>query len=215
MSRLLLVRHASTPATRRAAFPLDEPLDPPGVLHARALRRFLARADRTLIGPALSARQTAAEAGLEGEIDAALAGWDDGTWAGLTLEDVERQDPEGVTSWRVDPQARPHGGESLADLVERARAFVDRIATVPGRTAAVTDGGFIKAAIVAALDAPVMLFWSIDVSPASITELAIADERATDGSPRRWRLIRSNWTPPVPDRATQTSPARSPRGQDQ
>jgi broad specificity phosphatase PhoE len=198
VSRLLLVRHASTRATRRAAFPLDEPLDPPGVRHAHALGRFLTRADRTLIGPSAAARQTAAEAGLAGDLDPALAGWDCGAWAGRTLEEVERQDPDGLAAWRLDPLARPHGGESLANLIGRAGAFIIRMANVPGRTAVLTDGGLIKALVVAALDAPVELFWAIDVSPASITELATSDRETAGGTRAGWRLIRSNWTPPVP-----------------
>jgi broad specificity phosphatase PhoE len=195
VSRLLLVRQASTAATRRAAFPIDEPLDSPGVTHARALGRFLTRADRTLVGPSTPARQTAVEAGLDGAMDPALAGWDHGAWAGLTLQEVEDRDPQGLQAWRLDPGARPHGGESLASLIERANAFVERMVDVPGRTAAVTDGGMVKAMLVAALQAPIELFWSIDISPASISELATREHEA--GGARGWRLIRSNWTPPA------------------
>ena len=198
MSRLLLARHASTPATRRAAFPADEPLDSAGVLHARALGRFLTRADRAFCGPETPARQTAVEAGLDAVVDPALAGWDYGAWAGQTLEEIQDRDPDGIRAWQLDPAARPHGGESLARLVERARAFVGRMADVPGRTAAVTDGGLVKASIVAALDLPIERFWVIDISPASITELATREGGSGAGGPA-WRLIRSNWTPPVPE----------------
>jgi broad specificity phosphatase PhoE len=199
MSRLLLVRHASTPATRRSAFPLDEPLDAPGILHARGLARFLTRADRSFIGPRACDRQTAAEAGLEGDVDPELVGWNYGRWAGLSMEEVERQDPAAFEAWQRDPNARPPGGESLAELVDRARTLVGRMGLLPGRTALVTDGGLIRAAIVAALDAPISLFWSIDVSPASITELASRHDHPDDATVTGWRLLRSNWTPPVPD----------------
>ena len=199
MSRLLLVRHASTPATRRSAFPLDEPLDPPGAVHARALTRFLARADRSFFGPRACDRQTAIEAGLEGEVDPALAGWNYGRWAGLSMEEVERQDPAAFEAWQRDPNARPPGGESLLELVGRARTLIGRMGTLPGRTALVTDGGLIRAAIVAALDAPLALFWSIDISPASITELATRHDHPRDPAVTGWRLLRSNWTPPVPE----------------
>jgi hypothetical protein len=72
------------------------------------------------------------------------------------------------------------------------------MAEVPGRTAAVTDGALVKASIVAALDLPIERFWVIDISPASITELATRDNASPAGTPA-WRLIRSNWTPPVPE----------------
>jgi len=52
---------------------------------------------------------------------------------------------------------------------------------------AVTHGGVVRAAIVAALGVDPGLAWRIDASPGSITEL-----HAHDG---RWRLLRSNWVP--------------------
>jgi broad specificity phosphatase PhoE len=73
------------------------------------------------------------------------------------------------------------------------------MALLPGRTALVTDGGLIRAAIVDALDAPLALFWSIDISPASISELASRRNRPDEPAVAGWRLLRSNWTPPVPE----------------
>lgn len=193
MNRLLLVRHGSTPATRRTAFPADEALDELGVRRSAQLAGFLGGADRVLLAPSIAARETAAAAGLAGEMDAGLAAADYGAWAGLTLEEVNERDPDGLAAWRQDPGVRPGGGESLEDLVARTKAFLERIHASAGRTIAITDGGVVMAAVIAALGAPAGSFWSVDVAPASITEL----HTAGDAAKASWRLVRSNWTPPV------------------
>jgi len=49
--RLLLIRHASTDATRRSAFPLDEPLDAGALRDAAELRGRLGRGEVLPIEP--------------------------------------------------------------------------------------------------------------------------------------------------------------------
>ena len=71
MTRLTLVRHAPSDATRRSAFPLDEPLDARGRDEARALAPRLGRFDVAWTSPAARARQTAEALGL---VAAAAAG---------------------------------------------------------------------------------------------------------------------------------------------
>ena len=44
---------------------------------------------------------------------------DFGSWSGLTLDEVGARDPVALADWLADPQARPHGGETLAELVGR------------------------------------------------------------------------------------------------
>lgn len=186
MHRLFLVRHAPTAATRAARFSADEPLDVRGRRQARALGPILGRPTRVLAAPTLCARQTAQEAGLSAEVEEALAECDFGAWPGRTIEEVYAADPEGFRAWREDPEATPHGGESLAALIDRVAAFLERARAVEGTTVAITHGGPVKAAVMAALASPVWSFWSIDVAPASVTELH------ADG--QGWRLVRTNWT---------------------
>jgi broad specificity phosphatase PhoE len=187
MIRLLLVRHAATLSTRRAAFPVeDEPLDRGGLRAAAALRPVLAAATRCLSSPAPRAQQTAAAAGISPETDPDLAECDFGSWAGRTLDEVAALHPEGLRRWLEDPHAAPHGGESLAQMAKRVEGFLARVASLQGTTAAITHGGVVKAAVVAAIGAPLCAFWRIDISPASVTEL-----RGDDG---RWAVARTNWT---------------------
>lgn len=178
MRRLLLIRHASTEAVRRAAFPIDEPLDDAGRSAAAQLAGRLGRGE-ALCSPAARARETAAAVGLDPALDPALDECDFGGWAGRSLADVHKQDPEGTTAWMTDPSARPHGGESLIDLLARVGAWMGAQAAHDGRAIAVTHAGVVKAAIVHALGAPPQAFWRIDVSPLGLTELTAHDGRWT------------------------------------
>jgi len=183
MRRLLLVRHASTEAVRSAAFGADEPLDSRGREAAARLR--LPRVDEVLVSPALRARETASCAGLvpTGE---APAECDFGRWAGLSLREVGEREPDAVRAWMTDPDAAPHGGESLSELLARVADWLAEQAALSGSAVAITHGGVIKACVVTALAAPAPAFWRVDVAPLTVTDLR--------GGPRRW-TVRATGTP--------------------
>jgi broad specificity phosphatase PhoE len=185
--RLLLVRHASTDATRAAAFPADEPLDARGRAAAARLRAGLPSRFEALSSPALRCRQTAAAAGLEPALEPDLVECDFGAWAGRRLADVHAAESQAALAWMTDPAARPHGGESFATFSERIGRWLDGQAVCDGCAVAITHGGVVKAALVRALGAPLAAFWQIDVAPLAVTEL-----RAHD---RRWTIRRVNWLP--------------------
>ena len=179
MKRLVLVRHAPTASTRAAAFPRDdEGLDADGRAAAAAL--VLPRGD-ALCSPARRCLETAEAAGLEPMLEPALAECDFGAWAGRTLADLE---PAAARAWMADPDAAPHGGEALRAFAARVAAWLDGQAGTDGRVVAITHGGVVKAAIVAALSAPIEAFWRVDATPLAITELCAHD--------RRWTLTRAN-----------------------
>jgi broad specificity phosphatase PhoE len=184
---LLLVRHAPTSATRAAAFPADEPLDERGRQQAAGLAASLPRRTEVITSPARRCRQTAEAAGLEAAADERISECDFGTWAGRSLADVNAESPEAVGAWMLDPDAAPHGGESLAAFFARIARWLDEQAEHEGRLAAVTHGEVIKAAVVHALGAPLLAFWRIDATPLAITEL-----HAHGG---RWTVVRLNCPP--------------------
>src|SRR5690349_6977373 len=181
MRRLLLVRHASTEAVRSAAFGSDEPLDARGRDAAASLS--LPRCDEVLVSPALRARETASCAGLVASGEAP-AECDFGRWAGLSLRELAEHEPDAVREWMTEPDAAPHGGESLRSLLTRVGRWLEEQATLSGSAVAITHGGVVKACVVIALDAPPPAFWRIDVTPLAITEL-----HAHDG---RWTVTRVN-----------------------
>lgn len=186
MRRLLLVRHGSTSATRATAFPADEGLDERGRTAAGALAGVIGRPPvEHLSSPSQRCRQTAAAAGMtRPTIEPALAECDFGTWSRRTLAELHAEDADAVSAWMTDPDAAPHGGESLTSFSSRVAGWLDGQGERGGRAVAVTHGGVVKAAVVHALGAPLTAFWRIDVAPLTLTELHCHDGR--------WTLVRAN-----------------------
>jgi broad specificity phosphatase PhoE len=177
-TRLTLICHGATAATRSGAFPADEPLEERALARAAALQPMLRRGDRAWASPALRARQTTAALGLDAVEEPALRDADHGRWTGRRLEDVQAAEPQAVIAWLSDPDAAPHGGESLSEVLRRAAAWLDARAGDGGHGVAVTHAAVIRAAILHVLEAPASAFWRLDVAPLGVTELS------HDG--RRW-----------------------------
>lgn len=167
-ARLTLVSHGFTDAMSAGLFPVDEPVNELGARQIAELGPL--RADRVVCGPELRCRQTVELAGPAGlwaaEPVPALAELDAGAWRGRALDDL---DPAELACWLSDPDAAPHGGESVAALITRVRGWLDTLA--PGRTVAITHPAVIRAAVLSALGAPAASFWRVDVRPASRTRL--------------------------------------------
>jgi broad specificity phosphatase PhoE len=180
-TRLKLLCHASTAAVRTSAFPADEPLDAQGRQKLTAFSRHLLRSDRCFTSPALRASQTAEMLGLVAAIEPALRDCDYGQWTGRSLEEVQAQNPEAVAEWLGNPEAAPHGGESVVALIARVSAWMDAQKQAPGTVVAVTHASVIRAAIVCALKAESQSFWHIDIAPLSLTRLS--------GHHGRWTLV--------------------------
>jgi broad specificity phosphatase PhoE len=177
-TRLTLICHGATAATRSGAFPADEPLEKRALARAAALQPTLRWADRAWTSPALRARQTAAALGLDAAEEPALREVDHGRWAGRRLEEVQVAESQAVIAWLADPGAAPHGGEALSDLLHRVGSWLDGRAGDGGRGTAVTHAAVIRAAILHVLEAPASSFWRLDIAPLSVTTLS------HDG--RRW-----------------------------
>jgi broad specificity phosphatase PhoE len=143
-ARVTLISAAASAATRAVSFPLDDSLDDAARLAILTTTlRFDARSI-ALTSPALAAQETAAVLGLSAGVDSALADLDYGAWAGQSLEAIFRQHSSAAESWRSDPRAAPHGGESIAELAERAASWLAS-RTEGGRLIAVTHPAVIRA----------------------------------------------------------------------
>ena len=163
--RLLLLCHGATAATRAAAFPRDEPLQPAAAARTQRLAAALPRVAAVCCGPALACRQTAAALGLDAAVEPALGDWQSGRWAGLSLAEIQRQEPAALGTWRYDPDAAPHGGESLTALLERVGGWLHSLDGQDGPLLAITHAAVIRAALVRAIAATPASFWRIDVAP--------------------------------------------------
>jgi broad specificity phosphatase PhoE len=190
-ARLTLICHAATPATRAAAFPVDEPLEPQATERLAALRHDLGQPDRCWTSPAVRAIQTARALGFCAATEPDLRDCDYGRWRGLSFDDVHAREPEAIAAWMREPAAAPHGGESRLHLIERAAGWLDAQSGVPGRTFAVTHASVIRAAVVHAIGATPQSFWRIDVAPLSVVRLS--------GLQGRWNLVSIGPMPTQPD----------------
>jgi broad specificity phosphatase PhoE len=169
-ARLDLLAHGASAATRGARFPDNDSLEASAVGALQALRGRLRPYAQVLTSPARAARETAAALGFDAEVEMALSDCDYGRWRGLASKDLAEREPDAFATWLGDPDAAPHGGESLAGLIERTQA-----------TLAITHAAIVRAATVNALGAGSTSFARIDVAPLSLARLS--------GHAGRWNLV--------------------------
>ncbi|WP_406193968.1 histidine phosphatase family protein [Kitasatospora sp. NBC_01560] len=177
--RVMLVSPALTDDGRQARFGADAPLDDAAVRRTRAAAAALPRADLVVAGPSARCAGTAAALGLGPAGAAGPADCDWGRWHGRRLEDLAAADPQELAAWLSDPDATPHGGESLTAFGARVGAWLDGLGA-SGRVLAVVEPAVVRAAVVHALALPAQAFWRIDVPPLTLTELS--------GRAARWNL---------------------------
>src|ERR1700722_2411494 len=143
--RITLVCHATTQALRAATFGGDDPLDDVGRAKSAGLAGILAGVDHCWSSPALRARETAAALGLDAVVDERLRDCDYGRWTGFQLKQVMFREPRKLVSWIRNPASAPHGGETIAQVLERVAAWIHERGREPGHTVAVTHAAVIRA----------------------------------------------------------------------
>jgi broad specificity phosphatase PhoE len=180
-ARLDLLAHGASAATRAARFPDDEALEASALGALESLRGQLRPYAQVLTSPTRAARETAAALGFDAKVEMALDDCDYGRWRGLASKDVAEREPDGFAAWLQDPGSAPHGGESLAVLIERVGDWLTQALARDGATLAVTHAAVVRAAIVNALGAGPSAFARIDVAPLSIARLS--------GQAGRWNLV--------------------------
>ena len=132
--RLSVVSHAMTDAMAAGRFPIDEPLNSLGHRQADASIE-LGPVDAAYCGPEKRTRQTAELLGLRAEVEPLLADLDCGLWRGGQLPGVQ---PAELAIWLTDPAQAPHGGETVVELIDRVRRWMDAVSARRGRLVAVT-----------------------------------------------------------------------------
>ncbi|MGP6460153.1 histidine phosphatase family protein [Pseudomonas parakoreensis] len=165
---LTLICHARTVAQKLSRFPTNEPVEnPPSGLGALATQ--FASARHLLCGPELRTRQTAEWFGAAPQVDEALRDCDMGRWHGQAIKDLQLHEAEALQAWISDPQAAPHGGESVTQLGERVAAWLASLQGVPGPIVAITHPFVVRAALMQVVRG--VAFNAIDVEPLSVVEL--------------------------------------------
>ncbi|MET9121325.1 histidine phosphatase family protein [Streptomyces sp. NPDC004528] len=172
-SRVILISAAHSAALREARFDDGAAVDAAGLRLARAAAGTVPGAGRVWVSPSVRCRGTADALGLGQAADAPeLAGLDVGRWRGATLEEVSAAEPEAVARWLGDPDAAPHGGESVRAFCDRIAHHLDTAAPSTGRTVAVVEPEVVRAMVVRVLGAPEASFWRVDVPPLTATEFS-------------------------------------------
>jgi broad specificity phosphatase PhoE len=141
---LWLIRHGETEwsRTRRHTGRTDLPLTAAGEQAAEALTSRVEGVDFDLVlaSPLIRARRTAELAGLTPELEPAAMEWNYGEYEGITTAQIRETRP----SWSVWTDSVP-GGESLAQVAERADAVVARVrASATKRAVLVAHAHFLR-----------------------------------------------------------------------
>jgi len=178
---LILVRHGESVANAQGLLlgRIDADLTEFGRAQAAAVRALLSSPVVELrTSPLARARHTAAALALEAEaqIDPRWIEVDYGEFDGQKLSDI----PATVwQEWRRDPDYRPPGGETLAEVDRRIAAACDELFAQPDAGARRADGDVvvvshvtpIKAAVAWALGADAGLSWRLHLNTASVTRI--------------------------------------------
>jgi broad specificity phosphatase PhoE len=162
--RLTLVTPGPTAGTRASVFGDTASLvAAPAPLPGRRSR---------FCGPEPACLETAGVAGVASTVLPALAGPDFGAWTGLGLEQVLGQDAPGLAQWLADPIARPHGGESLAQHLERIGALLDAQPWPEAGAVVVASPFTVRAALVHAMAAGSGSLLHLDVPPGTVATIS-------------------------------------------
>ena len=146
--QLILVRHTRPLVAENVCYGATD-LDLAATFEEEAARviETLPRAERLVTSPLERCRRLAERIGAAKElvpaIDARLREMDFGTWEGIPWNDISRSE---LDAWAGDfLHARPHGGESVHMLYERARSAVADYRRTGLSHIVVTHAGVIKA----------------------------------------------------------------------
>lgn len=178
--KVCLVRHGETAwsLSGRHTGSTDLALTANGEDQARALTpRLQALAfSQVLVSPRLRARQTCELSGLgmHSQIDVSLSEWDYGPYDGLRTVDIRRELP-GWSVWH-DGCA---GGESPADVSERADRLITRLCAMQGTVALFSHAHFGAALAARWIGLAIAEGQHFTLHPASLSFLGIDD--AHDG----------------------------------
>lgn len=172
VGEVYLVRHGETAWTLTGQHTgrTDLALTPGGEVQARALAPRLAalRFDQVLSSPLERARRTCELAGFAAvtSLDPDLLEWDYGRYEGKTLAEIRRERPD----WELFRDGCP-GGESVAQIAERADRVIARVREFAGRTLLFSSGHLSRVLAARWIEAPAALGGNLVLDPASISLL--------------------------------------------
>ena len=180
--RLFAVRHGETAWSRERRFAgaLDVPLAQEGLRQCEAVAAALGGKPVAAVyaSPLERARASAEVIAkphrLEARIEPDFREMAFGEWEGLTRDDVAARFPEAYERWRTAPHRLVlPGGERLTDVALRVKNAVDKLlGTHAGETVVlVSHAVVLRLIVLRALGLGPERLWTVDASPAGITEI--------------------------------------------
>ncbi|WP_432082281.1 histidine phosphatase family protein [Streptomyces sp. WAC 04229] len=121
--------------------------------------------------PSPRCARTARAFALTAEVEPALRDFDYGQWRDRTTAEVAATDPYELSAFLTDPDAVPHGGESVRQLCQRVTNWLSDLPPQRGCTVVITEPAVARAAVVHALAVPVTAFWHITVPPLAMVTM--------------------------------------------
>ncbi|MFC5669034.1 histidine phosphatase family protein [Streptomyces incanus] len=79
------------------------------------------------------------------------------------MADIAAADPYGYSAWLTDPDAAPHGGETVRELCRRVAHWLSALPPDTGPALAIAEPAVVQALLVHALSASVRAFWTLRV----------------------------------------------------
>jgi len=180
--RLFAVRHGETAWSRERRFAgaLDVPLAQEGLRQCEAVAAALggkpvaavyaSPLERARASAEVIAKPHRLEVGIEPDFREMAFG----EWEGLTRDDVAARFPEAYERWRTAPHRLVlPGGERLTDVALRVKNAVDKLlGTHAGETVVlVSHAVVLRLIVLRALGLGPERLWTVDASPAGITEI--------------------------------------------
>lgn len=180
--RLFALRHGETVWTRERRFSgsRDLSLTAHGQRQAQALADTLATEKIAAVYTSPLARTRGTAEFIAGPhrlsvvADPGLREMSFGEWEGLTRDDVAARWPELFALWRTSPErAIPTGGEGLLEVAERTGKALQQIrdSHPEGTVVLVSHAIVLRLIVLDALGLGPERLWSLDASPAGLTEI--------------------------------------------
>lgn len=184
--RLFTIRHGETVLARERRFAgaRDVPLTPRGRQQSEAVARALAG---TFVGAVYtspleraqaSAAPIAAAHQLTPRVEPAFREMAFGEWEGLTRAEAALRYPREMKAWAATPHlVQPPGGERLESVAARVAAGLAALTEEhAGQTVVLVSHAIVaRLVVLAALGLGPDRLWSVDASPAGITEIEYVD----------------------------------------
>ncbi len=175
--RIYLIRHGETAwslsgqHTGRTDIPLTENGERKARLLGETLRAL--RFSRIWTSPLSRARRTCELAGLSAaEINQDLAEWDYGEYEGLTSDEIRKARPD----WSIFNDGCP-GGESVAQISERADRVIAQVKGFTGNVALFSHGHMLRAFAATWIGIPLAKARHLMLDTASISILGYEHDR--------------------------------------